>query len=145
MKERTMWHSAIGCLVTLTLGLLTAPLAADAQPAGSVPGVTGHCTYPEDAEEAAPSDRVKVLLGTAVVIVLNPAMDIELQTFPVQGQRLRQQILVTNYSDGDVTVQIQPGGAGPPTDSICLGEGESSPFTPPTEGVKFWVVTVTAR
>jgi putative ABC transport system substrate-binding protein len=31
-----MWHSAVGCLVTLTLSLLTAPLAAEAQPAAKV-------------------------------------------------------------------------------------------------------------
>ena len=31
-----MWYSAVGCLVTLTLSLLTTPLAADAQPAGKV-------------------------------------------------------------------------------------------------------------
>jgi len=31
-----MWYSAVGLLVTLTLSLLTAPLAAEAQPAGKV-------------------------------------------------------------------------------------------------------------
>src|SRR5919204_7037546 len=31
-----MWYSAVGCLVTLTLSLLTAPLAAEAQPAAKV-------------------------------------------------------------------------------------------------------------
>ena len=31
-----MWYSAVGFLVTLTLSLLTAPLAAEAQPAGKV-------------------------------------------------------------------------------------------------------------
>ena len=34
-----MWCSAIGCIVTLTLNLLAAPLAADAQPAGSIPRI----------------------------------------------------------------------------------------------------------
>ncbi len=34
-----MWCSAIGCIVTLTLSLLAAPLAADAQPAGSIPRI----------------------------------------------------------------------------------------------------------
>jgi hypothetical protein len=28
-----MWHSTVGCIVTFTLGLLVAPLAAEAQPA----------------------------------------------------------------------------------------------------------------
>jgi ABC-type uncharacterized transport system substrate-binding protein len=32
LKETTMWWSAVGCLVTLTLSLLAAPRAADAQP-----------------------------------------------------------------------------------------------------------------
>jgi putative ABC transport system substrate-binding protein len=32
----TMWYSAVGCLVTLTLGLLAAPLAVNAQPAVKV-------------------------------------------------------------------------------------------------------------
>jgi hypothetical protein len=31
-----MWYSAVGCLVTLTLSLLAAPLAAEAQPAAKV-------------------------------------------------------------------------------------------------------------
>src|SRR5437763_716966 len=35
-KETTMWYSAVGCLVTLTLSLLAAPLAADVQPAAKV-------------------------------------------------------------------------------------------------------------
>src|SRR6266581_3733594 len=35
-EERTMWYSAVGCLVTLTLSLLTTPLAAEAQPAAKV-------------------------------------------------------------------------------------------------------------
>jgi hypothetical protein len=34
-----MWCSAIGCIVTLTLGLLTAPLAAKAQPPPKVPRI----------------------------------------------------------------------------------------------------------
>src|SRR5712691_2235247 len=34
-----MWCSAIGCIVTLTLSLLAAPCAADAQPAGSIPRI----------------------------------------------------------------------------------------------------------
>src|SRR5947208_3139961 len=36
LKETTMWYSAVGCLVTLTLSLLAAPLAADAQPSAKV-------------------------------------------------------------------------------------------------------------
>jgi len=31
-----MWYSAAGCIVTLTLGLLAAPLTADAQPSAKV-------------------------------------------------------------------------------------------------------------
>src|SRR5262245_8609923 len=31
-----MWYSAVGCLVTLILSLLVAPLAAEAQPPGKV-------------------------------------------------------------------------------------------------------------
>src|SRR5437870_3401502 len=34
-----MWCSAIGCIVTLFLSLLAAPLAAEAQPAGKIPRV----------------------------------------------------------------------------------------------------------
>ena len=34
-----MWCSAIGCIVTLTLSLLAAPCAADAQPSGSIPRI----------------------------------------------------------------------------------------------------------
>ena len=32
-----MWSSAIGCIVTLMLSLLVAPLAAEAQPGGKMP------------------------------------------------------------------------------------------------------------
>jgi putative ABC transport system substrate-binding protein len=40
MQEKMMWCSAVGCLVTLTLSLLAAPLAAQAQqPAGKVPRI----------------------------------------------------------------------------------------------------------
>jgi hypothetical protein len=35
-KETTMWYRAVGCIVTLTLSLLAAPLAADAQPSAKV-------------------------------------------------------------------------------------------------------------
>jgi hypothetical protein len=34
-----MWFSAIGCILTLTLSLLTALLAAEAQPAEKVPRI----------------------------------------------------------------------------------------------------------
>src|SRR6266853_5825278 len=36
LKETTMWYSAVGCIVTLTLSFLAAPLAADAQPSAKV-------------------------------------------------------------------------------------------------------------
>src|SRR6266571_4139585 len=32
LEETTMWYSAVGCIVTLILSLLVAPLAAEAQP-----------------------------------------------------------------------------------------------------------------
>src|SRR2546426_12176156 len=35
----TMWCSTVWCIVTLTLSLLAAPLAADAQQAGKVPRI----------------------------------------------------------------------------------------------------------
>src|SRR5262249_31125120 len=35
-EETTMWYSAIGCIVTLTLSILAAPLVTDAQPATKV-------------------------------------------------------------------------------------------------------------
>src|SRR6266849_2443061 len=35
----TMWCSAVGCIVLLTLSLLAAPLAAEAQPAGKMPRI----------------------------------------------------------------------------------------------------------
>src|SRR5215468_9305246 len=36
VEEMTMWYSAVGCIMMLTLSLLTAPLAADAQQPGKV-------------------------------------------------------------------------------------------------------------
>src|SRR2546427_13073363 len=38
-EETTMWYSAIGCLVTLTLLLFAVPLAAEAQPPGNIPRI----------------------------------------------------------------------------------------------------------
>jgi hypothetical protein len=35
-KETTRWYRAIGCIVMLTLSLLMAPLAANAQPSAKV-------------------------------------------------------------------------------------------------------------
>jgi putative ABC transport system substrate-binding protein len=39
VEETTMWYNAVGCLVTLTLRLLAAPLAADAEPSVKVPQI----------------------------------------------------------------------------------------------------------
>src|SRR5712691_12656044 len=38
-EDSTMWRSAIGCIVTLILSLLTVPPAADAQPPAKVPRI----------------------------------------------------------------------------------------------------------
>src|SRR5438093_8018956 len=38
-KEKTMWRSTAGFIVTLTLSMLAAPLVAGAQPAGKVPTI----------------------------------------------------------------------------------------------------------
>src|SRR5438093_13076706 len=51
----TMWCSTVWCIVTLTLSLLAAPLAADAQQAGKVPrigflGVTSPSDRPSHLE-----------------------------------------------------------------------------------------------
>jgi hypothetical protein len=35
-EETTRWRSTVGCIVTLALGILLAPLAAEAQPPGKV-------------------------------------------------------------------------------------------------------------
>jgi putative ABC transport system substrate-binding protein len=34
-----MWYSSVGCIVTLTLSLLAAPLAVEAQPSAHVPRI----------------------------------------------------------------------------------------------------------
>ena len=47
-----MWYSAVGCLVTLTLSLLTAPLAINAQPRGKIPRVA--VLEPTSQERPAP-------------------------------------------------------------------------------------------
>src|SRR5262249_9506799 len=39
LEETIMWYSAIGCIVTLILSLLTTPHAADAQPPAQVPRI----------------------------------------------------------------------------------------------------------
>ena len=39
LEEMTMWCRAVGCILTLTLSLLMALLAADAQPTGKVPRI----------------------------------------------------------------------------------------------------------
>jgi putative ABC transport system substrate-binding protein len=47
-----MWCSTVGCIVTLTLGLLVVPLAAEAQPPVKVPliGILGLGPYPSEAQ-----------------------------------------------------------------------------------------------
>src|SRR5438128_9238833 len=50
----TMWCSTVWCIVTLTLSLLAAPLAADAQQAGKVPRI-GYLGL------TSPSDRPPLL------------------------------------------------------------------------------------
>src|SRR2546422_4052547 len=39
LEETTMWYSAVGCIVTLTLCHLVAPLTTTAQPRGKIPRV----------------------------------------------------------------------------------------------------------
>src|SRR2546426_11919733 len=38
-REKTMWCSTVGFIVTLTMSMLAAPLTAVAQPAGKVPKI----------------------------------------------------------------------------------------------------------
>jgi len=47
-----MWYSAVGCIVTLTLSLLAAPLATTAQPRGHIPRVA--VLEPTSQERPAP-------------------------------------------------------------------------------------------
>src|SRR6266516_6702791 len=47
-----MWHRIVGCIVTLTLRLLTAPLATTAQPRGKIPRVA--VLEPTSQERPAP-------------------------------------------------------------------------------------------
>src|SRR6266581_5237873 len=47
-----MWYSAVGCIVTLTLSLLTSPLATTAQPRGKIPRVA--VLEPTSQERPAP-------------------------------------------------------------------------------------------
>ena len=47
-----MWHRIVGCIVTLTLSLLTAPLAPTAQPRGKIPKVA--VLEPHSQERPAP-------------------------------------------------------------------------------------------
>jgi len=46
-----MWYSAVGCLVTLALSLVVAPLLAVAQPAGKVPKIGD--LFPSSATQTA--------------------------------------------------------------------------------------------
>src|SRR5438132_7718688 len=45
-----MWYSAVGCIVTLTLSLLVAPLTAEAQPPGKVYRIGYLATTPPTAQ-----------------------------------------------------------------------------------------------
>lgn len=58
-----MWYSAVGCLVTLTLNLLVAPLAADAQPSVKVPriGVLSSASLPATSEPSPWVQRLRDL------------------------------------------------------------------------------------
>src|SRR6267154_4169123 len=52
-KDRTMWHSAVGWIVTLTLSCLAAPLEADAQPSAKIATI-GYLSIAGGAPGGAP-------------------------------------------------------------------------------------------
>src|SRR6266581_2218725 len=52
-KDRTMWYSAVGWIVTLTLSFLAAPLEADAQPSAKVATI-GYLSMAGGAPGGAP-------------------------------------------------------------------------------------------
>src|SRR6266581_2433981 len=52
-KDRNMWYSAVGCIVTLALSFLAAPLEADAQPSAKVATI-GYLSMAGGAPGGAP-------------------------------------------------------------------------------------------
>jgi putative ABC transport system substrate-binding protein len=52
-KDRAMWYSAVGCIVTLTLSFLAAPLQVDAQPSARVATI-GYLSIAGGAPGGAP-------------------------------------------------------------------------------------------
>src|SRR5262245_28954930 len=61
-KEKTMWCNAVGCIVTLTLSLLAAPLAAHGQPAGKLPRIGVLAAGPPPGEPGRGAQRFRQAL-----------------------------------------------------------------------------------
>ena len=57
-----MWYSAVGCIVALTLSLLTAPLAAHAQSAGKLPRIGVLAPGPPPGEPGRGAQRFRQAL-----------------------------------------------------------------------------------
>src|SRR5215510_3051185 len=54
-----MWRIAVGCIMTLTLGLLATPLAANAQPAGGIPRLGVLYSGSPPGEPGGPLERFR--------------------------------------------------------------------------------------
>ena len=54
-----MWRSAVGCIMTLTLSVLAAPLAPHAQPAGSIPRLGVLYSGPPPEEPGGPLEHFR--------------------------------------------------------------------------------------
>jgi putative ABC transport system substrate-binding protein len=101
------WDSAVGCLVTLTLSLLAAPLAADAQPRQSIPVIGVLANADLSAALANPQSSVSALRqglrdmgyveGQNMVMEYRPqgGKPAPLSTYAAELVRLKVDVLVT--------------------------------------------------
>jgi putative ABC transport system substrate-binding protein len=103
-----MWYSAIGCVITLTLSLLAAPLAAQVQPAGKMPRIG---VLVPGVPPGASGDELDVLRQGLRDLGYVEGQTIALEVRWGKGQRERYPALVADLVQRPVDVIVAAGGA----------------------------------
>src|SRR5262245_22972032 len=103
-----MWYSAIGCVVTLTPSLLVAPLAAEAQPAGTMPRIG---VIVPGVPPRASGDELDVFRQGLRDLGYVEGQTIALEVRWGEGQRERYPALVADLVQRSVDVSVAAGGA----------------------------------
>jgi putative ABC transport system substrate-binding protein len=126
-----MWYSAVGCIVTLILSLLAAPLAADAQPPGKVARI-GYLLGTTREQEPAVEAFLEAMRTLGYVEGQNLVMEYRaaagqyerLPALVAELVRLKVDVLLTVLTpaalaakDATTTISIVMAGVGDPVES----------------------------